>query len=823
MKKRCFNVLIVLFSLIIAPECFADVRTDIDNKAIITAVMNPEWEPYILFDNGNAVGIVPDIVSIIEKDLGVDIEIIGADSSEQYIDYVNSGNYDLVLDVIYEKGKDYYKDYYLSEPYLYVGYSRVALREPKSSNVKVAVADRYSLRAMYAKQYYSADQIKYFDSVSECLEAVKSGDCTELVVNSFEAGRIVNNDIKDRYVETILNGRTLDICIGVNKRLGKDFAGDFKEAVNGLDLNEITNIISKSAYYNEPKMSMTDRLYCNPIMGFMVIGSFSLIVVMVLSFTFFIRKQKYNASRSQLLQSALANAENANNAKGQFLARMSHEIRTPMNAIAGFVALAKDRSYNSEAVMEYLDKIESASSILLRLINDVLDMSAIESNKFSIYNNKFNFLEFMEQISSMYYAQCSAKKVHFEMTMIDITEEILIGDSLRLNQILFNLLSNSVKFTDEGGSVSLNVIQTSKTDDKVYIKFIISDTGCGMSSDMLSRVFKPFEQESSYNTRKYGGSGLGLSIVKSLVDMMQGAITVESAKDEGTTFVVDMPFGITGETYDEQSKKISSVRALLINDNGKNCRHTEEIFEKIGIEFDTVECSGKVINELIDGNASGKDYDICFVDCDKTDTFSANLTAKIRKLLGDDIVIVIISPEYASDAQERAKAAGANMFVMKPIYQPVLFNILMTVSSKKKHKQPMKKYDFSGYKVLMAEDNQLNRDIATALLENVNLKVDCAADGLEAVDMFLNSQKGEYKAVLMDIQMPVMDGYEAARIIRTSQHFDAKSIPIYAMTANAFTEDVSAALSSGMNGHIPKPIDTRTLYEAIKECISRSG
>lgn len=825
MKKKYLIIFVFVFSLIFAVNCFAEnssVNASDNEIKNITAIAIPDAEPYISFIGGHSVGIVPDTMALIADEMGVRINIIQATSFEQYIEYIESGNYDIVLDGVKDNSCDYFDDYYFTEPYIDVIYSRVSLRQRKSGVTKVAMVDERSLGALYSKKFYYPEQIEYCGSIDKCFDAVKDGECTEMVINSFAAEKIVNDDLRNKYISVSMN-KPLAVRIAVNKKLGEEFVKLLNTAIENLDQTKITNIVSMHTMYVKPETSIIDRLYANPTLGFTMIALISVAVMLFVILAFVVVKHRGEVGQRELLKSALANEENANNAKSQFLARMSHEIRTPMNAIVGLVALARERADDKKAVLEYLDKIDSASDMLLSLINDVLDMSAIESNKFKIANNKFDFKKLMSGISSMYYSQCSAKNVHFNMQITDVTEEVLIGDSLRLNQILLNLISNAVKFTDDGGSINFNVIQTSKTDEYVYMKFIVRDNGCGMNEDMLSRVFKPFEQESTYNTRKYGGSGLGLSIVKSLVDMMHGAITVESEKDVGTTFTVDMPFGITGETTSEQTKKFSSVKALIVDANRRNCEFNSEVLKSLGVKYDIANSSEKAIDALGTAHASGLNYDICFVEYNMPNISGTELTKKIKSLFFDDIAVVIVSPYYTLEAEHEAKAAGANMFITKSIYQPKVFDVLMTISEKKKAKlnKNRAQYDFSGYKVLLAEDNELNREIAVALLKISKLSVDYATNGKEAVDMFLKSGEEEYAAVLMDIQMPVMDGYEAAKTIRASEHPDAQKISIYAMTANTFTEDVSAALSSGMNGHISKPINTVALYEAINESINK--
>ncbi len=521
-----------------------------------------------------------------------------------------------------------------------------------------------------------------------------------------------------------------------------------------------------------------------------------------------------------VLHDALLSAQRANAAKRDFLSRMSHEIRTPMNTIIGMTTIGLRHIDDLSYVENCLKKITFSSSHLLSLINDILDMSKIEDNKLSISHELFDFKKLIESITSIVYPQTVDRNQNFELTINGLTQEMLIGDSLRVNQILLNLLSNAVKFTPKDGTIRLDITKLKTKNNQIILRFSVSDTGIGMSEEFLGRLFSPFEQADNSIAQKYGGTGLGMSICKNLVSLMNGTITVNSVLNEGTTIDVEIPFGITEQESIEHNDDLSELKVLVVDDDQNTCEHAMVLMEQIGINASWV-CSGnEAIESVLNAHETGDDFDVCFIDWCMPDMDGVETARIIRNKLGPDTLIIIISSYDWSVIENDAREAGVNAFVSKPIFASTICNTLNSIIIPKSAKTTKTRdYNFEGIKILLAEDNSINQEIAEILLNDIGLIVDSVENGKEALEKFENSATNEYALILMDIQMPILNGYDATSAIRKSSHERAKTIPIIAMTANAFNEDVVAAKEAGMNDHISKPIDVDLLYSTIASYI----
>ena len=526
------------------------------------------------------------------------------------------------------------------------------------------------------------------------------------------------------------------------------------------------------------------------------------------------------------LDAAMENADKANQAKGDFLARMSHEIRTPLNAIIGLVTLAIASIEDSAKVQDCLTKINFSSKHLLMLIDDILDMSQIESNKMKLQNEEFDIYQFINSFVVTIYSQAKAKNLEFKESITGFSEgSEYYGDSLRMGQILLNLVSNAIKFTPEGGSVFLKVEKLVTKKNLDIVRFEVTDTGIGMSEEVQKRIFAPFEQADSSIAAKFGGTGLGMSITKNLVMLMDGKIYVNSKENEGTTFTVDIPL-----LKKESETKIPDfenmgLNALVVDDEEEECRHAVRVLQEIKIQAEWVMHGAQAIERVISHHRGNRDYDICLIDWKMHDIDGIEVTRRIRAEVGYDVPIVMISAYDYMEIEEEARAAGVDGFLPKPLYRTAVYEEISRELKEREGRQiqgKAKQKLLSGKKILLAKDNDINRDIAKELLELQGATVIACEDGKQALQAFQNSGIREYDAILLDIRMPVLDGYETAGRIRALNRKDAVIIPMIAVTAHAFSGDVTAALRAGMNAHVSKPLDIAELCDKLIKEMERA-
>ncbi|MDO5378951.1 MAG: response regulator, partial [Clostridia bacterium] len=519
------------------------------------------------------------------------------------------------------------------------------------------------------------------------------------------------------------------------------------------------------------------------------------------------------------LEDALEIARVANEAKSTFLSNMSHDIRTPMNTIVGLATLLRRDAHNPERVQEYTRKITASSQHLLGLINDVLDMSKIESGKTTLHIAEISLAQIVDELVTIMRPQAKAKGQRFEVSVQGVTEEHLLGDRLRINQVLINILSNAVKYTPAGGRIEMIVRQMPQS-GKNYarLRFVIRDNGIGMSEAFCQTLFEPFTREANSTVSGIPGTGLGMAITKNLVDLMGGTIAVESRLGEGSAFTVELELRIRERDVEKDFWQRHGVtRLLIVDDEPELCRSAAALMEDAGVETRCAFGGESAVEMARQADREGRDFDLVLLDWKMPEMDGVETARRIREILPEHVPILILTAYDWDEIEAESRAAGISGFMPKPFFVSHFMQALEEIDRGKtpEGEQAAGRATLEGRRFLAAEDNELNAEILVELLDMEGAACDVAVNGREAVERFEQSQPGAYDAILMDIQMPVMNGYEATRAIRAGSHPLATSIPIIAMTANAFAEDIREALRAGMNAHIAKPVDMEQLKETF--------
>ena len=519
----------------------------------------------------------------------------------------------------------------------------------------------------------------------------------------------------------------------------------------------------------------------------------------------------------ELLVDALNAAERANRAKTTFLNNMSHDIRTSMNAIIGFTALAAAHVDEPELVQDYLTKISTSGQHLLSLINDVLDMSRIESGRVKIEEKEVHLPDVMHDLRTIVNANIVSKNIEFFIDAVDVDNEDILCDKLRLNQVLLNLLSNAVKYTKNGGQIIVHIIQKPGfSNGYATYEFHVKDNGIGMSKEFQKHLFEAITREESATVSGIQGTGLGMAISKNIVDMMGGTIGVESEEGKGREYTVSIPFKVLGNSAKyEVVPQLQGVRVLVADDDSNTAISVSRMVQEIGMRSEWTLSGKEAVLRTRVAVEQGDEFGAYIIDWMMPDLNGIETVRRIRKLIGESKPIIILTAYDWADIEQEAREAGVTAFCSKPLFMSELRDVLSQPYRVKKEETPAAPYRFEGKKALLVEDNLLNQEIAQAILQDAGFTVDTADDGDVAVERLQDSKQGEFDLVLMDIQMPKMDGYAATRQIRTLPS-DVANVPIVAMTANAFEEDKQRAIRAGMNAHIAKPIEAGRLMETLK-------
>ena len=782
---------------------------------------------------GEFTGVITDYIQFAADCLGnqeLEFQLVGYDSKEAELDALKSGEIDMIFHC--DQNPNLAEEYHFACTNTTWTSNLMAVTNKQHFNEnnvnRIAVPQNKLSLKKYLAFYYPQWEIVDCDTQEDAARLVKDGqaDC-------FVTGISSENKYSKKYsFYSVPLVNPVRSCFAVNSG-NRSLLSILNKTIKAMPVNMLAGAL---AMYKSSarKVTLSDFIKDN-FFKVMLISSIAVAVVLLTILMLLQKARKAEAAARKAasdtqelnakLQVAVEKAESANRAKSTFLSNMSHDIRTPMNAIIGFTTLALSNIDDTDRVKDYLGKTLASSNHLLSLINDVLDMSRIESGKIHLEEVEVNLSDVLHDLKTIVSGQIYAKQLELYMDAMDVTDEDVYCDKTRLNQILLNLLSNAIKFTPAGGTVSVRVRQLAgKVRGCGQYEFRIKDNGIGMSQEFAQKIFEPFERERTSTVSGIQGTGLGMAITKNIVDMMGGTIEVQTAQGKGTEFTVCVPMRAQTEQRPvEKITELEGLKALVVDDDFNTCDSVTKMLVKVGMRAEWTLSGKEAVLRARQSIEMSDVYHAYIIDWRLPDMNGIEVTRQIRSL-HDDTPIIILTAYDWSDIEVEAKAAGVTAFCAKPMFMSDLRETLMSALGQKpadavQRLLPEKNADFKGKHILLVEDNELNREIAQEILREYGFLVDSAENGAVAVEKVSTAAPGSYDLVLMDVQMPIMDGYTATRQIRALDDPARAKLPILAMTANAFDEDRRNALESGMNGFLSKPIVIDDLVQELRKIL----
>ena len=782
---------------------------------------------------GEFTGVITDYIQFAADCLGnqkLEFQLVGYDSKEAELDALKSGEIDMIFHC--DQNPNLAEEYHFACTNTTWTSNLMAVTNKQHFNEnnvnRIAVPQNKLSLKKYLAFYYPQWEIVDCDTQEDAARLVKDGqaDC-------FVTGISSENKYSKKYsFYSVPLVNPVRSCFAVNSG-NRSLLSILNKTIKAMPVNMLAGAL---AMYKSSarKVTLSDFIKDN-FFKVMLISSIAVAVVLLTILMLLQKARKAEAAARKAasdtqelnakLQVAVEKAESANRAKSTFLSNMSHDIRTPMNAIIGFTTLALSNIDDTDRVKDYLGKTLASSNHLLSLINDVLDMSRIESGKIHLEEVEVNLSDVLHDLKTIVSGQIYAKQLELYMDVMDVTDEDVYCDKTRLNQILLNLLSNAIKFTPAGGTVSVRVRQLAgKVRGCGQYEFRIKDNGIGMSQEFAQKIFEPFERERTSTVSRIQGTGLGMAITKNIVDMMGGTIEVQTAQGKGTEFTVCVPMRAQTEQRPvEKITELEGLKALVVDDDFNTCDSVTKMLVKVGMRAEWTLSGKEAVLRARQSIEMSDVYHAYIIDWRLPDMNGIEVTRQIRSL-NDDTPIIILTAYDWSDIEVEAKAAGVTAFCSKPMFLSDLRETLMSALGQKltdapQELLPEKNADFKDKHILLVEDNELNREIAQEILREYGFRVDTAENGEVAVEKVSTAAPGSYDLVLMDVQMPVMDGYTATRKIRALDDPARAKLPILAMTANAFDEDRRNALESGMNGFLSKPIVIGDLVQELHKIL----
>ena len=782
---------------------------------------------------GEFTGVITDYIQFAADCLGnqeLEFQLVGYDSKEAELDALKSGEIDMIFHC--DQNPNLAEEYHFACTNTTWTSNLMAVTNKQHFNEnnvnRIAVPQNKLSLKKYLAFYYPQWEIVDCDTQEDAARLVKDGqaDC-------FVTGISSENKYSKKYsFYSVPLVNPVRSCFAVNSG-NRSLLSILNKTIKAMPVNMLAGAL---AMYKSSarKVTLSDFIKDN-FFKVMLISSIAVAVVLLTILMLLQKARKAEAAARKAasdtqelnakLQVAVEKAETANRAKSTFLSNMSHDIRTPMNAIIGFTTLALSNIDDTDRVKDYLAKTLASSNHLLSLINDVLDMSRIESGKIHLEEVEVNLSDVLHDLKTIVSGQIYAKQLELYMDAIDVTDEDVYCDKTRLNQILLNLLSNAIKFTPAGGTVSVRVRQLAgQVRGCGQYEFRIKDNGIGMSPEFAKKIFEPFERERTSTVSRIQGTGLGMAITKNIVDMMGGTIEVQTAQGKGSEFIIRVPLRVQAEHRPvEKITELEGLKALVVDDDFNTCDSVTKMLVKVGMRAEWTLSGKEAVLRARQSIEMSDVYHAYIIDWRLPDMNGIEVTRQIRSL-NDDTPIIILTAYDWSDIEVEAKAAGVTAFCSKPMFMSDLRETLMSALGQKpadavQRLLPEKNADFKGKHILLVEDNELNREIAQEILQEYGFLVDSAENGAVAVEKVSTAAPGSYDLVLMDVQMPIMDGYTATRKIRALDDPARAKLPILAMTANAFDEDRRNALESGMNGFLSKPIVIGDLVQELHKIL----
>ena len=799
-------------------------KSELNKMGMLKVLCSESAAPYAHDLNGEPTGMLVSLLNDFSADTGIPIEYTFCESRDDVRGKIANERYDMLIGVPLTSGQCSEIGFINSAPVIQsvLAYAQHPTQtESDISGQTIALVK--GLEEQIPTEGYK--DVLICDNSKACVKAVESGKA-DLAAGSRAALEYYIYETGRNLVTSLIPGQVQNATIAVNRDCDPVLLTVMNKYIYSISEEKLAGYLSAGNLHPDSATIMV-FFRRHPLQA---IGIILIITVLVASLVVFLltrsskQRAEMESQHSSQLKEALQIAEDANEAKSTFLSNMSHDIRTPMNAVIGFSTLLAREPGNEVKVREYARKIGAASNHLLGLINDILDISKIESGKMSIRQAVFSIDELMESINVVIRPMAGEKKQVFRINMGKMSHELFVGDKTRINQVLINLLSNAIKYTPQGGEIRFEIMDLGGSSSSVEkIRFVVADNGYGITEEFKKIIFDPFTRAENSTTNREVGTGLGLAITKNIITLMGGEITLESELGKGTTFTVELPMQLPHEETNEHFWEDHHIAHILIVDDDKDiCDGIKEHMSESGVKIDAV-YSGEAAVELVEKKyKEGNEYDTIILDWQMPGMNGLQAAREIRKIIPIDTPILFLTSYDWTEIETEALEIDVDGFLAKPFTSMNLKEKLIEVEH---FKNSVSKEDISldleGLHFLLAEDNDLNAEIITELLKAEGAFCDVETNGQLVVDKFVSEPAHTYDAILMDVMMPVMNGYEATKAIRASKHPEALTIPIVAMTANAFVKDVQDALDAGMNAHIAKPINMETLKNTLGSCIRK--